>query len=269
VATLITPCAAVATAPSRPPLVEIPRCGGDEGYARPMLPDGGAVRPGAEFATDRYGPVFLLMTGALGFTTFVDESQLARAIVSLMLVLAFVGSVRASGVTPLRLRLAVISGVALAITVVAAEVSNLESVAVPVTLLVASALGFAAVTLLRRIFEQPVFSVREVVAALTAYIEFAMVFAFAYMSVARIDGGEFFANGIAGQMSDFTYFSVVTITTLGYGDLTPATDLGRSLAMIETLFGQIFLVVLVAFLVGRLGHKREPGGRTQSEEPAH
>lgn len=224
-----------------------------------MLPDDAAPRSAAEYATDRYGPVFLLLVGALGFTTFVDESQLARTTVSVVLVLVIFGTLRATGVKPLRLRIVGLMGLALAIAEVAGEVSATAEITVPVTLTVAGALGYAAFTLLRRIFEQPTIRVREVLAALTAYMEFAMVFAFAYMSAAQAGNGAFFTNGVAGQMSDFVYFSVVTITTLGYGDLAPATDLGRSLAMIETLFGQIFLVVLVAFLVGMLGGRRRTG----------
>ena len=223
-----------------------------------MPADEDTPRPAAEYATDRYGPVFLLLVTALGFTTFVNESQLSRAIASLVLVAAIVGTFRATGVTPLQLRLTLLGAVGLAIAVIAGEASNQTGVEVFVTLFVAGALGFAGTALLRRIFEQPTIRVREVLAALSAYLEFTMVFAFAYMAAARATDEAFFANGIEGQMSEFAYFSVVTITTLGYGDLTPATDIGRSLAMIETLFGQIFLVVLVAFLVGRLGQGRPP-----------
>lgn len=220
-----------------------------------MLPDD-AQRPGAQYATDRYGAVFLLLVAALGFTTFVDESRLARTIASFALFIGVVGTLHSTGVTPRRLRIAVITASALVLVLVAGEATSSTGVTAAVTFALACALGFAAYTILRRIFEQTTIGVREVVAALTAYIEFAMVFAFTYMSVARASNEAFFTAGIAGQLSDFAYFSVVTITTLGYGDLTPATHLGRSLVMIETLFGQIFLVVLVAFLVGMLGHER-------------
>ena len=53
-----------------------------------------------------------------------------------------------------------------------------------------------------------------------------------------------------GETMQFEYFSFVTITTLGYGDITPLTDKASALAMIEALVGQIYLVVLVAWLVG-------------------
>ena len=48
----------------------------------------------------------------------------------------------------------------------------------------------------------------------------------------------------------FEYLSFVTITTLGYGDITPLTDKASALVIIEAVVGQIYLVVLVAWLVG-------------------
>ena len=52
--------------------------------------------------------------------------------------------------------------------------------------------------------------------------------------------------------SDYLYFSFTTMTTTGYGDLTAATDLGRSFAITEQLIGQIYLVTVVAVIVGNL-----------------
>jgi hypothetical protein len=48
---------------------------------------------------------------------------------------------------------------------------------------------------------------------------------------------------------DFVYFSYITMSTVGYGDLTPAPGLPRTTSVLEALIGQIFLVVLVARLV--------------------
>jgi voltage-gated potassium channel Kch len=54
------------------------------------------------------------------------------------------------------------------------------------------------------------------------------------------------------EPNDFLYFSFATLTTVGYGDLVAATDLGRSLAVSEALIGQIYLVTVVALIVGNL-----------------
>ena len=82
-------------------------------------------------------------------------------------------------------------------------------------------------------------------------------------------GNSFFAQPGQHGPADFAYFSYITMATVGYGDLTPATGLPRTNAVLEALIGQIFLVVLVARLVGmytptfRWGHElgREPEGR--------
>jgi voltage-gated potassium channel Kch len=127
----------------------------------------------------------------------------------------------------------------------------------------AAAAGLAAsvVLIIRHIFEMDGITIKEVIGGLTAYTQIALAFSFLYSGASVLTDGDFFNNGIAGTASDFIYFSVVTVTTLGYGDLTPATNVGRSLVVLETLIGQILLIVLVAFLVGRLGPRRGAGSR--------
>ena len=51
------------------------------------------------------------------------------------------------------------------------------------------------------------------------------------------------------QLPTFTYFSFVTMTTLGYGDITPVTENARTLAWLEALIGQLYLAVMVAGFV--------------------
>ena len=55
----------------------------------------------------------------------------------------------------------------------------------------------------------------------------------------------------ANEFSTFIYYSFVTLTTLGYGDITPATPLARSLSSFTALFGQLYLVTIMAFLIGK------------------
>ncbi len=52
------------------------------------------------------------------------------------------------------------------------------------------------------------------------------------------------------RLSIFMYYSLVTLTTLGYGDITPVTPLARNLAAFETVMGQLYIAILVARLVG-------------------
>ena len=59
-----------------------------------------------------------------------------------------------------------------------------------------------------------------------------------------------------GERHIFLYYSLVTLTTLGYGDITPITYIAGSLAVLEAIFGQLYLVVLVAWLVGMYVSKK-------------
>ena len=62
------------------------------------------------------------------------------------------------------------------------------------------------------------------------------------------------------------YFSYVTLTTVGFGDLTASTSAGRMIAVSEALSGQLYLVSAVALLVGNIGRTIVRGGRTSDIE---
>jgi hypothetical protein len=94
---------------------------------------------------------------------------------------------------------------------------------------------------------------REVIfAAIVSYLLLAVIWSFGYSSLELVSPGSFSISAARAEDSafNFLYFSFVTITTLGYGDITPLTDQASALVIVEALIGQIYLVVLVAWLVG-------------------
>ena len=92
---------------------------------------------------------------------------------------------------------------------------------------------------------------------LCIYLLLGMLFAFIYGIVGVASSDPFFAqHATAETTKNFLYFSFVTITTVGYGDLTAATNVGRSFAIAEALTGQIYMVTVVAAIVGGLGGSR-------------
>jgi Ion channel len=95
-------------------------------------------------------------------------------------------------------------------------------------------------------------TVRTVMAALSIYLLIGLFFAFAYGSMSALVEGPFYTSGIDGALPDHLYFSYVTLATVGYGDLTAAEDLGRMTSVLEGLMGQLYLVTVVALLVGSL-----------------
>jgi len=115
----------------------------------------------------------------------------------------------------------------------------------PVALLVTATLPVTLVRVLRhgRVTHQ------TVAGALCTYVLLGLLFAFLFLAVADLRNDPFFAQAGAHQQSEYLYFSFVTLTTLGFGDLSPAVGLPQALVALEALLGQVFLVTLVARLV--------------------
>jgi Ion channel len=86
---------------------------------------------------------------------------------------------------------------------------------------------------------------------LCLYLLIGLVFASAFGAIQDISDKDFFTT-LRGERDDFLYFSFSTLTTTGYGDLVPGTDLGRSLSIIEALVGQLYLVTVVAVIISNL-----------------
>ena len=85
--------------------------------------------------------------------------------------------------------------------------------------------------------------------ALAAYLFIGMAFAFAYRVLGAVQASPFFGANGDGTVSQDLFFSFVTLTTTGYGNLVPAGNPGQSLAVLEALTGQLFLVTAVAKIV--------------------
>jgi len=100
-------------------------------------------------------------------------------------------------------------------------------------------------------------TVQAVAGALAVYLLVGIVFSFVISAMARLGSGPYFAQGIDGSESQRVYFSFTSMTTTGYGDLSPATRGGRAVAVLEMLTGQIYLVTVISLLVGNLRRRRD------------
>lgn len=98
--------------------------------------------------------------------------------------------------------------------------------------------------------------------ALAAYLFIGMAFGFSYRFIGEVQGGPFFGERGEGTIADDLFFSFVTLTTTGYGDLVPANNPGKSIALLEALLGQLFLVTAVAKIVNAWTPKPWSGART-------
>ncbi len=88
--------------------------------------------------------------------------------------------------------------------------------------------------------------------AFCAYLLMGLAWSSAYQLVALLQPGaiNIGTGGEFTQTQNFTYYSFVVLTTLGFGDITPVSGLARSLTWIEAVTGQLFIATIIARLVG-------------------
>lgn len=88
--------------------------------------------------------------------------------------------------------------------------------------------------------------------SISGYLLMGVMFTFLSVFVSLIDPSSFyFPGGGNPNPSDLMYFSFVTLTTLGYGDILPILPQARSLALLIAVSGQLYLTIVIAILVGK------------------
>jgi ion channel len=208
----------------------------------------------------RYGLLLLMILVSLVFQLAAPEADWARLVTIVIQGLTLLTALLASRVHPWILRMATIA-VGIAIVGSAAALIGFGTLGpTSARSLTALMVALAPASIARGIvidLKEHGISLHTMFGVLCIYLLIGSLFAFLYAIVGSIDPDPFFAQaGSHETTKNFLYFSFVTITTVGYGDLTALTGLGRSLAIAEALTGQIYLVTVVAAIVGGLGASR-------------
>ncbi len=111
--------------------------------------------------------------------------------------------------------------------------------------------AFLMVLVLRDILLDDRVTIDTIFGSIAAYILFAMFWASVYVTIERGNPGAFKIPDPSGSsLADLLYFSFVTQTTLGYGDITPVGPVTRQFAGVQAMAGQLYVAILVAWLVG-------------------
>jgi hypothetical protein len=121
------------------------------------------------------------------------------------------------------------------------------------SLLVLAACAALQALLLKRVLRDGRINLHRIMGAIGSYLLIGLVFAQAYRLLAYYIPGAFVHNGAPSTYENLSdslhYFSFITLTSTGYGDITPVHPYARSLATLEALSGNLFLAVLIARLV--------------------
>jgi len=209
----------------------------------------------------RYGVVLLLTIATFSFTlAATSDNEWTRLISVALQGATLVAAVATSGASRHVVRLSIVI-VALAILgATAVAVSSSESHSGTRLLQAALAIlaPIAVARGLRRQLQAEGVTFQVVLGALSIYLLLGMSFAFVFGSVASLSSSDFFHQPLVGDgtIADQTYFSFTTLTTTGYGDLTANVGLPRALAILEAIFGQLYLVTVVALVVSNFGRGR-------------
>ena len=205
----------------------------------------------------RFSMVQLLIALALlfFFFPFVEEIKDGDIIVSLLLSLVLLSAILAVASRGRTLTVALL----LAIPAVAARwLNHFQPHLLPPAIFLVAGIGlvaFVVVNLLRFVLRAPSVDVEVLCASISAYLMLGLIWTMAYWLVDQLTPGAFAFNTTTGtkeSMEGFNafYFSFVTLSTVGYGDITPVSKVARMLAATEAMTGLLYVAVLIARLVG-------------------
>jgi Ion channel len=214
----------------------------------------------------RYGVVLGLTILAVLFSILAPDTPVGRGVAVLLqstMLLAVIATSRESHATRnARTALAFLALIALAVLVQQSVVPGWVGAA-GTAVAVAAVLVVLTRGIVRLIRDRGV-TLQAVSGALTTYLLIGLLFALVVRVLVGISPHQYFeqVSSSAITQSKEIYFSFTTLTTTGYGDLTPALSAGRALSVLEMLIGQIYLVTVIGLLVGNLrrGPARAPGG---------
>jgi Ion channel len=221
-----------------------------------------SVEHAVERASDRYGLVLLLLLLTYVLASALPNTGWSQALLTATAAVTVIATLAASGTSARRRRLASFMAiVAVLISVIGAAVGG-RTDGVP-GVITSILLFVCLVAIVNRISKHTHVSSQTLLGAMCCYVLVGLVYTFIYAAIARIEGSSILSPGSQHSLSDYLFFSYTTLTTTGYGDLVPANGLGRALAMLEALMGQLFLVTVLARLVALWVPRRSARGRDQ------
>ena len=119
-------------------------------------------------------------------------------------------------------------------------------------LLVICSLIFSTVALVAHVSQAETVEKSTVLCAINSYLLIGLTASVLFLTVDFVVPSSFaIIESEPGSLSHYIYFGFVTLSTLGYGDITPAAPLARSLAIFVALGGQLYLVIVMALIIGK------------------
>jgi ion channel len=223
---------------------------------------GSAARKDLIRFVDSYGSLLVLLLANFFLLELVDDVRwgaIGSTLLSALALLVAISDPDAGHAITRRHWILVAACVALAPIVLIVNSASIVGLTylLPVALLVTATLPIT----ISRVLRHRRVTYETVLGALCAYVLLGLLFAFLYLAVDDFRGAPFFAQPGPHSQGEYLYFSFVALTTLGFGDLSPAVGLPQALTVLEALIGSVFLVTLVSRLV-TLWVRQNPEGES-------
>lgn len=207
---------------------------------------------------DRFGVLLALTAGTTAMLALVDiggplggrGTEWATTATAIIVGATLLVALRSAGLSLRWQRATDVSVITVITLVIGATLLDVPSeISADATSPVLAVLGMLApIVVVRRLLRHRSVGMPTLAGAVAAYLLIPIAYYYAFLTVEQLSGTEFF--GSSEPTTVFMYFSLTTITTLGYGDFSAVTDIGRFLAVSEAVIGQLYLVTFVAFIVG-------------------
>jgi hypothetical protein len=206
-----------------------------------------------------YGLVLLTIVLAIVIASLGQSRLLTQSVSLILISTSLLLALRTAQVPSWTMRRAtVLVAIALAIGLLSGS-SVVSSVPESLVLIIGAILiASTSLVLAQRLVRNPEVTLQTIVGALCVYLLIGLFFAFVFAATQVLTQTPFFTSLAVAGTPDYLYFSFITLSTVGYGDLVASTNLGRMLAATEGLTGQLYLVTVVALLVSNLNR---PGPR--------
>jgi hypothetical protein len=204
-----------------------------------------------------------LLLALIGLLILVPQSPAARSVATILTAAGVIMAVWAANVgRRFVLTVAAVVGLATIASVTAAFVDARSSDTADTVILTILVVA-VPVAIIGGLRDSRTISVQAVFGAISIYLVLGIMFALLTTLTVRFSSEPYFAQGTDGSLSQRVYFSYVTLATLGYGDLTPATSVGRLLAVAESIIGNLYLVTAVSLVVSRIGQTNRRAERRE------
>jgi hypothetical protein len=205
-------------------------------------------------ASDSYGLLLALLLLDYILLSLIQNRRWSDLVVGVPIVLSMLLAMHTSRAHRHAIRLARMAGVLVVVLGIVSAFTGQNLLSGSIGFLFCVLLAVSVYVILRRVLGHERVGMETIMGALCVYIIIGLAFTFLFIAIAKVSTQPFLAQPPPYHSpSDYLYLSFVTLTTVGFGDLTPASKVARSVVVLEALMGQVFLVTLVARLVALFG----------------